>query len=102
MGEQRSASATIIKGATMSQAEAEIWHEALCLSAVTELVSTKAIPDVLEVRARARGIAFTKLTDPDAVQSAGQFNFVGILGLTVVPAEVFIHSFLQPPDKPTQ
>ena len=58
-----------------SQAEAEIWHEALCLSAVTELVSTKAIPDVLEVRARARGIAFTKLTDPDAVQSSTMLSF---------------------------
>jgi hypothetical protein len=106
MGEQPSSLATTVKGATMSQAEAEIWYEALCLSAVNELVSKRAIPDVLEVRARARsnGIAFTKITDPDAIIAAGQFNFSGNFGLAVVPPEVyvkFIHSFLRPADKPT-
>ena len=95
MGEQKSSLVTTVKGATMTKEEAEIWYEALCLSAVTELISKKAIPDVLEVRARARskGIA------------SGQFNFSGNFGLVVVPPEVyvkFIHSFIQPPDKPTQ
>jgi len=106
MGEQTSSLATTVKGATMTKEEAEIWYEALCLSAVTELVSKKAIPDVLEVRARARskGIAFTKITDPDALIAAGQFNFSGNFGLVVVPPEAyvkFIHSFIQPPDKTT-
>jgi len=103
MGEQTSSLATTIKGATMSQAEADIWYEALCQSAVNELVSKRAIPDVQEVRARARsnGIAFTKITDPDSIIAAGQFNFSGNFGLAVVRPEVyvkFIHSFIQPPD----
>jgi hypothetical protein len=103
LGEQPSSSTTIIKGATMSAAEAEIWQEALCLSAVKELVSTRPIPDVLEIRerARARGIAFTRITDPDAVLGAGQFNYEGDFGLVAVPPEVwvkFIHAFVQPAD----
>jgi len=88
----------------MAQQEAEIWQEALCLSAVSELVSTRPIGDVLECRARARakGIAFTKITDPDAAMVSGQFNYAGDFGLIVVPPDVyvkFIHAFVQPPDK---
>ena len=106
VGEHPSSLGTTIKGTIMSQAEAEIWYEALCLSAVNELVSQKPIPDVLEVRDRARskGIAFTKITDPDAIMAAGQFNFSGNFGLVVVPPEVyvkFIHAFIQPADEPT-
>jgi hypothetical protein len=104
MGRQESSSATTVKGATMTQVEAEYWQEALCLSAVSELVSTHPIPDILEIRARARakGIAFTKITDPDAVIHAGQLNYAGNFGLVVVPPEQFvkfIHAFVQPPDK---
>jgi len=84
--------------------EAELWFEAICLSAVNELVSKDKIPDVLAARSRAKakGIAFTKITDPDAIISAGQKKFTAQFGLVVVSLEEyvkFVHSFIQPPDK---
>jgi hypothetical protein len=84
--------------------EAELWSEAICLSAVTELVSAQKIPDILDARSRAKakGIAFTKIVNPDMVISAGLENFTSDFGLVVVTPEEyvkFIHSFIQPPDK---
>jgi len=78
--------------------------DAICLSAVGELASKEVIPDVPAARARAkaRGIAFTKIVNPDAALEAGRDNFTAPFGLTVVSPEdyvKFIHSFIQPPDK---
>lgn len=104
IGGQKSSTQTNVNGATLSSEEAELWFEAICLSAVNELVSKDKIPDVLAARSRAKakGIAFTKITDPDAIISAGQKNFTAQFGLVVVSLEEyvkFIHSFIQPPDK---
>lgn len=103
-GKQASSSQTIVKGATLGLEEAELWFEAICLSAVTELVCKKTIPDILaaRTRAKAKGIAFTKITNPDATILAGTKDFKANFGLRVVSSEEyvrFIHSFIQPPDK---
>ncbi|HEX3890765.1 MAG TPA: DUF4238 domain-containing protein [Verrucomicrobiae bacterium] len=103
-GEQAGSTQTIVKGYNLTLEEAELWFEAICLSAVTELVSAQKIPDILDARSRAKakGIAFTKIVNPDMVISAGLKNFTSDFGLVVVPSEEyvkFIHSFVQPPDK---
>jgi len=103
-GTQQGSSQTLIKSHTLSREEAELWFEAICLSAVTELVSKEIIPDVQAARLRAKdkGIAFTKIVNPDAAISAGLENFTSDFGLIVVSPEVyvkFIHSFIKPPDK---
>jgi hypothetical protein len=103
-GEQTSSSQTIVKGTTLTLEEAELWFEAICLSSVNELVSKQKIPDILAARARAKdkGIAFTKIVNPDIAISAGLENFNSHFGLIVVSSEEyvkFIHSFVQPPDK---
>lgn len=103
-GSQHSSSETVIRGGTLTPEEAELWFEAICLSAVSELASKAVIPDVPAARARARvkGVAFTKIVDPDAVMKAGLKNFSEPLGLVVVSPEEyvkFVHSFIQPPDK---
>ena len=74
------------------------------LSAVNELVSSRVIPDILAVRARAKtkGITFIKIVDPDTVISAGLKNFTANFGLRFVSTEEyvkFVHSFIQPADK---
>lgn len=84
--------------------EAELWFEAICLSSVNELVSKQKIPDILAARARAKdkGIAFTKIVNPDIAISAGLENFNSHFGLIVVSSEEyvkFIRSFVQPSDK---
>ncbi len=103
-GAQQTSSKTLIKGDTLSHEEAELWFEAICLSAVNELVSREIITDVESARTRAKekGIAFTKITNPDAAIKAGMENFTSDFGLVVVSPKVyvnFIHSFIQPPDK---
>ena len=103
-GEQKSSSKTFIKSDTLSREEAELWLEAICLSAVNELVSKEILSDVQAARKRAKdkGIAFTKITNPDAAIRAGMENFTSDFGLIVVTPEVyvqFIHSFIKPPDK---
>jgi hypothetical protein len=103
-GEQKLPSKTFIKSDTLSCEEAELWLEAICLSAVNELVSKEILSDVQAARKRAKdkGIAFTKITNPDAAIRAGMENFTSDFGLIVVTPEVyvqFIHSFIKPPDK---
>jgi len=102
--EQTSSSQTIVKGTTLTLEEAELWFEAICLSSVNELVSKQKIPDILAARARAKdkGIAFTKIVNPDIAISAGLENFNSHFGLIVVSSEEyvkFIRSFVQPSDK---
>ncbi len=104
LGKQSNSSETIIKGDTLSVEEAALWFEAICLSAVTELVCKERIPDVpaARSRAKAKGIAFTKIVNPDLGISAGLKNFTSNFGLIVVSSDEyvkFIHSFIQPPDK---
>lgn len=102
-GTQKSSSQTIVKGDTLSLEEAKLWFEAICLSAVRELASKEVIQDVLaaKARAKAKGIAFTKIMNPDAILEAGRENFTAPFGLIIVSPEdyvKFIHSFIQPPD----
>jgi hypothetical protein len=81
-GNQKSSSETIAKGDTLTTEEAELWFEAICLSAVSELASKEIIPDVPAARARAKakGIAFTKVVNPKAAMKAGVENSPQISG----------------------
>ena len=78
-GTQKNSLQTVIKGDTITSEEAELWFEAICLSAVSELAAKKMITDVVEARERAKtkGIAFTKIVNPDAAMEAGRENFTG-------------------------
>jgi hypothetical protein len=103
-GQQTSSSQTLMTGANLTSVEAEYWFDAICLSAVNELVSSRVIPDILAVRARAKtkGITFIKIVDPDTVISAGLKNFTANFGFRFVSTEEyvkFVHSFIQPADK---
>jgi hypothetical protein len=104
LGNQVSSSQTIVKGDLLTTEQAELWFEAICLSAVDELASKEIIPDVSAARARAtaKGIAFTKIVNPEAAMKAGMENFTADFGLIVVSPDdyvKFIHSFIQPPNK---
>ncbi len=104
LGNQVSSSQTTVNGGLLTTEQAELWFEAICLSAVDELASKEIIPDVSAARARAKvkGIAFTKIVNPDAAMKAGRENFTADFGLIAVSPEEyvkFIHSFIQPPNK---
>jgi hypothetical protein len=103
-GSQTPSSQTIVKGANLSAEEAEYWFDAICLSAVTELVCSHVIANITAVRARAKakGIAFHKIVSPELVIVAGRKDFTAQFGLKVVSSEEYNRfklSFIQPPEK---
>jgi len=103
-GNQKSSTQTLVGGGNLSAEEAEYWFDAVCLSAITELVSSRRIPDMLAVRARAKAKEFTfqKTINPETAISAGVENFNANFGLRFVSVEEyvkFVHSFIQPADK---
>jgi hypothetical protein len=104
-GPQGTSSQPNIKGDMLTAAEAEYWFDAICLSAVTELISTRMIPDMVAARSRAKtkGIAFQRIVNPDRLISAGITEPSHAIGLRVVstPEWVkFVHSFILPSTHP--
>jgi hypothetical protein len=102
-GEQTSSPSTSIKGYTLTDDEAEFWLDAICWAALTELVSYSVIPDVPGIRARAKasGIAFHKVPNPEVAIAAGTKDFRSQFGVRFVSSEEyvkFVHLFVQPPE----
>ena len=103
-GNQMRSSDTIVRSASLSADEAQYWVDAICLAAVTELVSACVIPDVAAIRARAKanGVAYHKIVSPNVVMSAGRRDFTARFALRMVPEDEyvrFVHAFIQPPDR---
>jgi len=92
-----------IAGHTLSAEEAEYRLDALCSSGVQELVFSRRHPDVLVSldRAKAKGITFNKIMNPEFAASAGLKNSSLSYRLQMVPVEdyvKFVHSFVKPPN----
>jgi hypothetical protein len=101
-GEATNSDQTSIKGQTLRTDEANLWFDVIGLSAVTELVSCQVIPDIAGIRARAkaRGMRFQKIVDPDLAIAAGREDFTASFGIKEVSVEEyrkFVTSFIQPP-----
>lgn len=101
LGESQSSTRLDVKGESLTSTEAEYWLDAICLSAVTELVAVHVIPDIPMIRQRAaqKKISFACVVDPYAVVTAGQKAFTGTFGLRLVsPDEYrkFIYGYTMP------
>lgn len=86
---------------SLSTSDAEYWLEVICLSAVTELVSSKIIPNIefIRERAKSKGIRFPKIVNPQRGAIMGLTEFNSDFGLRMVSQQEYVryvHSFLQP------
>jgi hypothetical protein len=103
-GKQTPSSQTIVRGDNLTTGEAQYWFDAICLSALSELICSHRINDILEVlkRAKSNGVAFHKIVSQELAIGAGVKQFSAGLGIRVVSREEFvgfIHSFIQAPEK---
>jgi hypothetical protein len=91
-----------IQGHKLSAEEAEYRLDLFCASAVREVICRERRSDIKEsrVRAKAKGIRFHTIVDPDLAQSAGlkaADNRYGIRMVSKADYVRFMHSFVQPP-----
>jgi hypothetical protein len=98
----RNSSQPFVRGLTLTQEEAEYRFDAICASAVAEIICSRRIPNISVSisRAKAKGIAFHRIVDPQAITSAGLTNADDHFHFRVVPVDEyvkFVHSFMLPP-----
>jgi hypothetical protein len=98
----RNSSQPFVRGLTLSQDEAEYRFDAICASAVAEIICSRKIPNISASinRANAKGITFHKIVNPQAITSAGLTNADDDLHFRIVPVDQyvrFVHSFMLPP-----
>jgi hypothetical protein len=91
-----------VRGLTLTQGEAEYRFDAICASAVVEIICSRRIPNISVSisRAKAQGITFHKIVNPQAITSAGLTNADDDFRFRVVPVDEyvkFVHSFMLPP-----
>jgi len=91
-----------VKTLTLTEDQAMYTFDAICSSAVIEIIAKREIPNISDsfVRARNRGIRFHKIVDPKSIRIAGLQSPTDQIRFRVVPTEEyvqFIHSFVQPP-----
>jgi serine/threonine protein kinase len=81
-----------LKTDRLTASEAEYFHDAICLSALTALVFKRRSSDVTVSRKRAveKGISFTKIKNLDSVLSAGTQQFNGPLVLQPVSNDEYV------------
>jgi len=87
----------------LSQVEAEVRFESICLSATAEILATHKDPKVREALARkqdpASAVVFNRVSNPTLITSSGMTNSDGGFRLRTVPSEEyvrFVHSFVTP------
>ncbi len=90
-----------LKGLALTHDEAEYCFDALCASAVNEIVCSRQMPNIAESfdRAKARGIGFLKIVSPNEVTSAGLRDSPTEIHFRVVSMAdfvTFVHSFIKP------
>jgi len=100
--EQISSSFRRISGGDLMDDEAQYWFDAICSSAASELAASRLIPGIAlsRSRAKANGITFPSIVDPELMLSAGLTDSNSEFGLRVISeAEYvkFIDAFIQPP-----
>ncbi len=91
-----------VQGHNLSGEEAEYRLDVLCASAVRELIFRERRDDVEQIkrRAKAKGITFNRIVDPDLARLAGLAKTDVKYGIVMVSQQEyvqFIHSFVQPP-----
>jgi hypothetical protein len=92
----------LVRGLTLTQDEAEYRFDTICASAVAEIICSRRIPNISTSisRAKAKGVTFHKLVNPQAITSAGLKNADADFHFRIVPVDEyvkFIHSFVLPP-----
>lgn len=92
-----------IRTHSLSEEEAQIRHESICLSAVAEVISTsrdQKIPKCFERRnCGLSDVGFHRVTNPHLMTTAGTKNSNGNYRLRTVPMEEyrkFVYSFITP------
>ena len=97
----KNSSQPFVRGPTLTQDEAEYRFDAICASAVAEIICSRRIPNISASinRAKSKGITFHKIVNPQAITSAGLTN-ADDLHFRIVPVDEyvkFVHSFMLPP-----
>lgn len=90
-----------LKGLSLTHDEAEYCFDAVCSSAVNEIVCSQEMPNIAEsfARAKAKGISFLTIVSPREITSAGLRDSPGEIHFRVVSMAdfvKFIHSFVKP------
>jgi hypothetical protein len=90
-----------LKALSLTQDEAEYCFDAICSSAVTEIVCSRKIPNIADsfARAKAKGIKFLQIVSPREVTAAGLRDSPAEIHFRVVPTKAFVkfvHSFVKP------
>ena len=98
----KNSSQPFVRGLTLIQDEAEYRFDAICASAVAEIICSRRIPNISASinRAKSKGITFHKIVNPQAITSAGLTNADDDLHFRIVPVDEyvkFVHSFMLPP-----
>ena len=92
----------LVRGHTLTQDEAEYRFDTICASAIAEIICSRRISNISASisRAKAKGITFQKIVNPQAITSAGLTNVDDDLRFRVVSVDEykkFVHSFVLPP-----
>lgn len=95
-------SKTVVHGHILSAGEAEQRFDCICGSGVREIICSSINPAVTLgiMRAKANGISFNKIVNPDLITAAGAKSASRKYNLRAVSVEEykqFVHSFVIPP-----
>jgi hypothetical protein len=95
----------VVRGMTLTRHEAEYRFDCICASAIKEIVCAQQIAGIAMSRSRARanGMTFHRIVNPDAATSAGLKDASGDFRFRIVsgPDYVeFMHSHIQPRTPP--
>jgi hypothetical protein len=98
----KNSSEPFVRGLTLTRDQAEYRFDAICASAVAEIICSRRIPNISASisRAKSKGITFHKIVNPQAITSAGLTNADDDLHFRIVPVDEyvkFVHSFMLPP-----
>ena len=96
-----------VHGHQLTAEEAEYRLEAICASAVTEIICSRRRSEIKECRDRAKskGITFNRIMNVDEAIAAGSKSATTSYSLRMVPEKeyiAFIHSIIQPPTLPPE
>ena len=91
-----------LKTLRLTTEQAEYLFDAICSSAVIEIICSQTIPQISEslTRAKRRGIRFHTIVAPRALRDAGLNEATAELRFRTVPVPEyvsFVHSFVKPP-----